>query len=113
MIFSRQIIESFNPDPLLYQETYLSLLFVSLVQVGDAYHMVMASALRSAGLVLWVFFAYLGVSYLVMIPFAYIMGIYFGFGTPGLWSSISIWLVLLASIFLWKFQKGDWKTGRV
>lgn len=113
ILFAREIIESFNSDPLLYKETFAALIVVSLVQVGDAYHMVMSSALRSAGLVFWVMIGYLVISYLIMLPMAYYFGIILGYGTLGLWSSVSIWLVLLCALFVWKFKKGDWKVQKI
>lgn len=94
----------------MIHEAYPALVVVSLVQVGDAYHMVFGAALKSAGLVVWVLLSYVIVSYGIMLPLAYWLGIELGLGTMGLWSSISLWLLILSLLFLWKFRKGDWKS---
>lgn len=110
ILFGKEILFLFGNNPGLVKEAYPALVAVSLVQVGDAYHMVLGAALRSAGYVLWVPLVYFCVSYFVMIPVAYLLGIGMGFGTTGLWSSISIWLLCMFSIFLWKFKQGTWKN---
>ena len=109
IVTGKEIIFLFGNNIGLVEEAYPALVAVSLIQIGDAYHMVLGSALRSAGFVLWVPLVYFCVSYFVMLPIAYILGIVLGFGTTGLWSSISIWLLCLFSIFLWKFKQGTWK----
>ncbi|HNC56309.1 MAG TPA: MATE family efflux transporter, partial [Leptospiraceae bacterium] len=113
IVLGKNIIGLFTQEELVIQETYPALVVISLIQIGDAYHMVFASALRSAGLVVWVLIVYVLISYIVMLPFAYMLGIYFQFGTVGLWSGISIWLLCLSSIFVWKFNKGDWKKVKI
>jgi multidrug resistance protein, MATE family len=113
IIFGKQIIRQFTNLDALVSEAYPALVVVSMVQVGDAYHMVFSSALRSAGKIKFVFFSYLFVSYGIMLPLAYFLGIYLALGTLGLWSSISFWLFLLSALFLWKFEKGDWKSIRL
>jgi MATE family multidrug resistance protein len=102
------IISFFTLDPIVQASAYGALCIVSLVQVGDAYHMVIGSALRSAGFVNWVAIIYILLTFLVMLPWAYIAGIYFKFGNSGLWSSIFIWLLLLSVIFVSKFRKKEW-----
>lgn len=102
------IISFFTNDPAVIQEAYPALVIVSLIQIGDAYHMVVGSALRSAGLVYWVASVYVVVSFCVMLPLAYYWGVYLNWGNVGLWSSIFIWLLLLALAFVWKFKKRDW-----
>ncbi len=108
ILYGRWIISFFSEDPLVIEEAYPALVIVALIQVGDAYHMVVGSALRSAGLVYWVAIVYVLVSFFVMLPWAYLFGIYLGYGNPGLWSSIFLWLLILALTFVWKFRKRDW-----
>ena len=111
--FGKEIIGLFSSESAVLKETYPALIVISLVQIGDAYHMVFGSALRSAGLVFWVLKVYAFISYLVMLPIAYFLGIYLQLGSLGLWSAISIWLLCLSLIFVWKFNQGDWKTHRI
>ena len=113
IIFRRQIISFFTEDPDVMNEAVTALIIVSLAQVGDAYQLVMSSALRGAGLVNWVLRINASVSFLIMLPAAYFAGITLGFGTAGLWSSVFIWLICLGLLFNYKFKKGDWKKGVV
>lgn len=108
IVFGEWIIGFFTTDLAVLREAYPALVIVALIQVGDAYHMVVGSALRSAGLVYWVASVYVGTSIFVMLPWAYFFGVYLGYGNPGLWSSIFIWLLILAVAFVWKFRKRDW-----
>lgn len=113
IIFGKWIIFQFGGSETLVTEAYPGLVAVALVQVGDAYHMVLGAALRSAGYVLWVPLVYFLVSYCIMLPTAYFLGIGMGLGTTGLWSSISLWLIFLFGIFYWKFRQGTWKSKRI
>lgn len=113
IIFGKWIIFQFGGSNSLVAEAYPGLVAVALVQVGDAYHMVLGAALRSAGYVLWVPIIYFLASYCIMLPTAYLLGIGFGLGTTGLWSSISLWLIFLFGIFYWKFRQGTWKNKRI
>ncbi|MCE9499225.1 MAG: MATE family efflux transporter [Leptospira sp.] len=111
--FGRQIIEIFSQNPDVLADAYPALIIIALIQAGDAYHMVIGSALRSAGLVYWVMVIYLFYSFGLMLPLAYFMGIYLKMGTTGIWLSVFIWLLGLSLTFIWKFKKGDWKTIKI
>ncbi|MCB1191882.1 MAG: MATE family efflux transporter [Leptospiraceae bacterium] len=113
ILFGRVIISFFSKEEIMLKETYPALVIVSLAQLGDAYNMVFGSALRSAGFVNWVLVAYFIASYLVMLPIAYLFGVYLDMGTLGLWFSIFVWLYLTAIIFVSKFNKGDWKSKEI
>ncbi|HRG47800.1 MAG TPA: MATE family efflux transporter [Leptospiraceae bacterium] len=113
IVFGKQIIGLFSAELPVIREAYPALIVISIVQVGDAYHMVFGSALRSAGLVVWVLQVYAVISYLVMLPLAYLFGVYLRLGSLGLWSAVSIWLVCLSLCFVWKFNQGDWKHRKI
>ncbi|WCL49437.1 MATE family efflux transporter [Leptospira sp. GIMC2001] len=108
IVFGEWIISFFTIDIAVVREAYPALVIVALIQVGDAYHMVVGSALRSAGLVYWVATVYILTSFIVMLPWAYFFGVYMNYGNPGLWSSIFLWLLILAIAFVTKFRKKDW-----
>lgn len=108
IVFGKWIIGFFTTEQSVIREAYPALVIVALIQVGDAYHMVVGSALRSAGLVYWVATVYILTSFFVMLPWAYFFGVYLGYGNPGLWSSIFVWLLILAVAFVWKFRTKSW-----
>ncbi|MBE7410524.1 MAG: MATE family efflux transporter [Leptospiraceae bacterium] len=113
IIFGKEIISLFSTDPIIICETYPALFVVSLIQVGDAYHMVVGSALRSTGLVYWVMVVYIFVSFFVMLPLGYYLGVHLKYGTVGLWSSVFVWILSMSVAFVWKFRKKEWVSIRI
>lgn len=107
------LISFFTDVPAVMKEAYPALVIVSLIQVGDAYHMVVGSALRSAGMMYWVMVVYLVVSFLIMLPLAYSLGILLKLGTIGIWIAFFIWILLLATLFVQKFRKKEWVNIRL
>lgn len=113
IVFGRQLLAMFTDAPAVIREGYPALCIVALVQVGDAYHMVVGSALRSSGMMYWVMFAYLIISFLVMLPLAYLFGIVLKGGSIGIWAAFFIWILLLAISFVRKFRKKEWVNIRI
>ncbi len=113
IIFGNQLLSIFTDVPAVIKEGYPALCIVAFVQVGDAYHMVVGSALRSAGMMYWVMFAYLIISFLVMLPLAYFFGIVLKGGSIGIWAAFFIWILLLAISFVRKFRKKEWINIRI
>ncbi|MEQ9363051.1 MAG: MATE family efflux transporter, partial [Leptospirales bacterium] len=109
LIFARPLLGVFTDDARIIREALPALYIVSLVQAADGAQMVLAAALRSAGLVYWVLFVYLALSFLVMLPVAYVVGVYLEGGAAGLWAGILAWLALLAIVFGLKFRTRDWE----
>ncbi|WP_246836912.1 hypothetical protein [Leptospira meyeri] len=75
--------------------------------------MVIGSALRSAGMMYYVMFVYLIVSFIIMLPLAYLFGIVLAWGNFGIWSAFFIWILLMAVIFVRKFRKKEWVNIRI
>lgn len=113
LFWAETIIGWFTPHPEVLREAANGLLVAALVQVADAYHMVLAAALRGAGLFWWVLRIYMTVSFLVMVPAAAILGVWLDLGSGGFWLAIAIWLSLLSLIFAHAFHKGEWKKAVV
>ncbi|TGK32631.1 MATE family efflux transporter [Leptospira gomenensis] len=113
ILFGKDMLSVYTNDPELIREAYAPLVILGIVQVADAYHMVIACALRGAGLQGFVFRAYTTASYLVFLPTAYFLGIYLGLGSAGLWSGIVAWVFVLAVTFLIRFRKRDWAQNQV
>ncbi|MCZ8341463.1 MAG: MATE family efflux transporter [Leptospira sp.] len=107
------LIGFFTDVPAVMEAAYPALCIVALIQVGDAYHMVIGSALRSAGMMYYVMGVYLFVSFLIMLPLAYLLGIQLGMGTIGIWIAFFIWIFLLAVSFVRKFRKKEWINIRI
>ncbi|WP_246051885.1 MATE family efflux transporter [Leptospira idonii] len=113
IVFGNFLLSFFTDEPLVVSEAYPALCIVALIQVGDAYHMVVSSALRSAGMMYWVMFVYLFVSFLIMLPLAYLFGIVLKLGSNGIWTAFFIWILILAVMFVRKFRKKEWVNIRL
>ncbi|UID83157.1 MATE family efflux transporter [Leptospira interrogans] len=113
IFWGKDMLSFYTKDQELIEEAYSPLLILGMIQVVDAYHMVIACALRGAGLQDFVFRAYTAASYLVFLPSAYFMGIYLGMGSTGLWSGIVAWVLVLASVFVVRFRRKDWVQNPV
>jgi len=113
IVFGKELLGIFTDVPAVIREGYPALCIVAFVQVGDAYHMVVGSALRSAGMMYWVMFAYLIISFVVMLPLAYLFGIVLKGGSVGIWAAFFIWILLLAISFVRKFRKKEWVNIRI
>lgn len=109
ILLSKQIISLFTDSAAVILDTVPCLFVMGLAQGADAYHMTFGAALRSAGMVNWVLVVYLIASYIVMLPIAWILGIYFSLGSIGLWISVAVWLYFLGIVFFLKFRKKEWK----
>ncbi|TGN11078.1 MATE family efflux transporter [Leptospira ilyithenensis] len=113
ILFGKFLLTFFTSESLVVTEAYPALVVVAFIQVGDAYHMVVGSALRSAGLMYWVLIAYVLVSFGIMLPLAYLFGIVLKGGTIGIWFSFFIWILILAILFIQKFRKKEWVNIRI
>jgi len=107
-IFAKEILHLFTSDVVIIKEAYPALILMAFIQIGDAYHMVIGSALKGAGLVNWVMIVYAIVSFFIMLPIAYLLGITFNLGTLGIWLSVFVWLFILAITFIFKFKNKSW-----
>ncbi len=110
LLFADPLLGAFSDDPAVIAAAVPALYVISIVQAADGAQMVWAAALRSAGLVYWVLWVYLGLSFLLMLPTAYLLGVHLGWGTMGLWTGILSWLLALATVFGLKFRTRDWEN---
>ncbi|ABJ75125.1 MATE family efflux transporter [Leptospira borgpetersenii] len=113
ILWGKEMLSFYTKDPELIQEAYSPLVILGVIQIVDAYHMVIACALRGAGLQNFVFRAYTAASYLVFLPCAYFLGIHLRMGSTGLWSGIVAWVLVLASVFIVRFRRKDWVHNQV
>ena len=108
IVSGKKLVTIITNDPGIINEVYPALVLMAFVQVGDAYHMVIGSALRGAGFVYWVLWMYFLASFVIMVPLAWLFGIYFSLGTAGLWASVAFWILALGITFVIRFRKKEW-----
>lgn len=108
-IFSKQIIELFSDDPVVIQYGRYGLMIIALGYIAYAYEMVLGQAFNGAGdtytPTLLNFIAF----WLIQIPLAYVLSIYFNLGPNGTYAAIAISSSILALMAIYVFKKGKWK----
>lgn len=75
--------------------------------------MILTQALFGAGNTRFVMIVELVLHFGCLVPLAWLLGITFGFGLPGIWSAATIYVVLLTAVMVHKFHSGDWKGIRL
>lgn len=95
------------------QFTEILLRFVAVYCLFDAGNMIFSGALKGAGDTRFVAVASVGLSWGVMIVPSLAALYVFDSGLYGLWSLVTLYLVGLCFVFLWRFKKGFWKSMRV
>jgi len=45
-----------------------------------------------------------------LVPLAWLFGITLNLGLTGIWASAAVYVVLLTTVMVWKFRRGDWKS---
>lgn len=113
IFFGKMILRWITPDEKLIEECYPALVLLGIIQVGDAYHMVIGAALRGAGMQNYVFRVYILLSYLLMLPASFLFGIIWKGGTFGIWAAIFLWIGSLSLTFIYQFRKKQWMKGVV
>ncbi|WP_425460779.1 MATE family efflux transporter [Leptospira langatensis] len=113
IFYGKEIIKLITHDPALIEECYPVLILIGVIQIGDAYHMVLGAALRGAGMQTYVFRIYILLTYALMLPCAYLFGIIWKGGTFGIWAGIFVWIASLSLVFIYEFRKKNWVKGTV
>jgi len=108
-IFSRQIIELFTADPVVIQYGRYGLMIIALGYVAYAYEMVLGQAFNGAGDTYTPTFLNFIAFWLIQIPLAYLLSIYFNLGPNGTYASIAFSSTVLALMAIYIFRKGKWK----
>jgi len=113
LVFAKQIIMLFNQEPSVVKYGSLCLQVIASGYVFYAYGMVVIQSFNGSGdtktptLINFICF------WLIQLPFAYIVSIYFEAGPKGVFWSITIAEVMIAIIGIVWFKKGKWKTVKV
>ncbi len=85
----------------------------ALLQAFDAVGIVASGSLRGAGDTRWPFLAQTGLAWFIHLPLAYTFAIPLGGGAVGAWGGTLLYLAVLASAFLGRFQNGAWREMRI
>ncbi|MFC1508321.1 MATE family efflux transporter, partial [Candidatus Omnitrophota bacterium] len=106
-----------NADPLRFQTiretTVILLRFVALYSIFDSLTLIFAAGLKGAGDTRYVMYSIVALSTTVMVIPSFIAlevfhaSIYVG------WTIVTLYIIVLGMLFLYRFLGGKWKTMRV
>ncbi len=81
----------------------------ALFQFFDAGGIIAEGALRGAGDTRWPFLVHSALGWGFFVPGAYLLGIVLEGGLTGAWLAGTVYVVLLASLLVWRFRSGAWR----
>ncbi|MBX2816547.1 MAG: MATE family efflux transporter [Saprospiraceae bacterium] len=112
-LFAHPIASIFHDDPIVLDFAVKSLRIISIGYVAFAYGMVVGQAFNGAGdtktptIINFICF------WLLQIPLAYLMGLHWKLGAPGVFWAIAISESFLAVLAVLIFRRGKWKTTKI
>jgi len=113
LIFAKQLIMLFTLEPAVVKYGSQCLQVIAAGYVFYAYGMVVIQSFNGSGDTKTPTYINFICFWLVQIPFAYVVAIYFDGGPQGVFWSITLAEVLIAVIGIIWFKKGNWKTVKV
>ena len=81
----------------------------ALFQTFDAFGIVSEGSLRGAGDTRWPFLVHSALGWGFFVPGAYLLGFVLEGGLTGAWLAGTVYVVLLASLLVWRFRSGAWR----
>ncbi len=109
MVFPIFILSLFTNDTSVIQLGVFGLRLLGLVQFADAIGATLWFALSGAGNTFFPAIVESSLMWFMLLPASYLIGVTWGFGFYGVWLLFPVYLILFASILVWKVKKGDWK----
>lgn len=114
IIFAPELIALFqDDDPVVLQQGVLCLRIISCGNIFFAVSMVITQSFNGAGDTRTPTKINLIAFWLLQIPFAYLAGLVWGFGTPGVYWVVVISETIGTLIAMFIFRRGHWKQSKV
>src|SRR4030095_8062106 len=113
VLFPRQILEFVTGSPAVLEAALWPMRVMGVCTPLIAVGMILTQALFGAGNTKFVMVVELVLHFVCLVPLAWLLGITFEFGLPGIWTAAVAYIVLLSSVMVWKFARGDWKAIRI
>lgn len=113
IIFPKFIMKIFidDPDVITIGVSYLRIVYIGLIFV--VFQVIYGGVFNGAGETLTPMIASLVSNIVIKLPLAYILAINFDMGTNGVWTAISISVIVEAIIISYYFKKGNWKVKEI
>lgn len=111
-VFARDIFSFFSSDPDVIHLGGQILLLAPVWMVSDSIYVICFSVLRGAGDVNWSMIVGACLHWL-KIPVAYLAGVTYGYGLLGVWTVVTLHILIAALIFYWRVYRGKWMDIRL
>jgi putative MATE family efflux protein len=113
LFFTELITRQFTSDPGVLKNAVLYLRCMAIAFFFFGYTMVISRSLNAAGYVRVVTLLYIFMFYIIQLPLAYLLGIWFNLGSGGIFSAILVSEIVLAITCIVIFRKGHWKKVKI
>jgi len=110
VVLTQPLLHFVTQSPAVYETALVPMRMMGLCTPLIAVGMILTQALFGAGNTRFVMLVELVLHFFCLVPLAWIFGISLNLGLPGIWTSAVMYVVLLTSIMVWKFHRGDWKS---
>jgi MATE family multidrug resistance protein len=110
VVLTEPLLHFVTKSPAVYGAALVPMRMMGLCTPLIAVGMILTQALFGAGNTRFVMLVELVLHFFCLVPLAWLFGITLNLGLPGIWTSAVTYVVLLTSVMVWKFRRGDWKT---
>lgn len=110
VFLTKPLLHFVTQSPAVYEAALLPMRMMGLCTPLIAVGMILTQALFGAGNTRFVMLVELVLHFFCLVPLAWLLGITFDLGLPGIWTSAAVYVLLLTGTMVWKFRRGDWKT---
>ncbi|MES1174432.1 MAG: MATE family efflux transporter [Myxococcales bacterium] len=97
-------------SPAVYETALVPMRMMGLCTPLIAVGMILTQALFGAGNTKFVMLVELVLHFFCLVPLAWLFGITLNLGLTGIWASAAVYVLLLTTVMVWKFRRGDWKS---
>ena len=110
VILTKPLLHFVTQSPAVYETALFPMRMMGICTPLIAVGMILTQALFGAGNTRFVMLVELVLHFFCLVPLAWLFGITLQLGLPGIWASAVIYVILLTSVMVWKFRKGDWQS---
>jgi putative MATE family efflux protein len=108
IFFGRPLMRFYIEDPDVIEAGARALFLVGLVEICEAFNIILSRGLQGAGHTLYVMIVETSINWFLFLPATYVLGVVLGWGITGTWIAIMIYIVVFAFAMLTKFITHDW-----
>ena len=110
VFLTKPLLHFVTQSPAVYETALVPMRMMGICTPLIAVGMILTQALFGAGNTRFVMLVELVLHFFCLVPLAWLFGITLNLGLPGIWTSAAVYVLLLTSVMVWKFRRGDWKT---